>query len=88
MGAAERARARSVFLFPNLMTKSPAILLRDIFITRVIVPISLGELHNYRIEVYSDESSSASTAWWLTTAFPQGLILPQCLRHMGRRISS
>jgi hypothetical protein len=29
--------------------------LRDIYIPRVIVPISVGEPHTYRVEVYSDE---------------------------------
>ncbi|MCH7595613.1 MAG: hypothetical protein IID35_03555 [Planctomycetes bacterium] len=38
-----------------VMTESAAVLLRDVSIPRVIVPISVGEPHTYRIEVYSDE---------------------------------
>ena len=38
-----------------VMTESAAVLRRDFSIPRVIVPISIGEPHTYRIEVYSDE---------------------------------
>jgi hypothetical protein len=42
-------------IYHVVMTESAAVLLRDIFIPRVIVPISVGEPHTYRIEVYADE---------------------------------
>jgi hypothetical protein len=42
-------------LYHVVMTESAAVLLRDIYIPRVIVPISAGEPHTYRVEVYSDE---------------------------------
>jgi hypothetical protein len=37
-----------------VMTESAAVLLRDIFIPRVIVPINVGEPHTYRIVVLPD----------------------------------
>ncbi len=41
-------------LYHVVMTESAAVLLRDIFIPRVIVPITQGA-HTYRIEVFPDE---------------------------------
>jgi hypothetical protein len=53
--AAAAAGGQGGVLYHVVMTESAAVLLRDIFIPRVIVPISVGEPHTYRIEVYADQ---------------------------------
>ncbi len=49
------AGGRAASLYHTVMTEPAAVLLRDVIIPRVIAPISVGESHTYRIEVFSDE---------------------------------
>jgi len=49
------AAGRAGVLHHTVMTESAAVLLRDIFIPRVIAPISMSESHSYRVEVFADE---------------------------------
>jgi hypothetical protein len=53
--AALSSAGRAASLYHVVMTESAAVLLRDVSIPRVIVPISVGEPHTYRVEVYADE---------------------------------
>jgi len=49
------AAGRAGVLHHTVMPESAAVLLRDIFIPRVIAPISVSEPHTYRVEVFADE---------------------------------
>ena len=49
------AAGRAASLYHTVMTESAAVLLRDVVIPRVIVPVSIGTPHVYRVEVFSDE---------------------------------
>ena len=55
-----------------VMTESAAVLLRDVFIPRVIVPISVGEPHTYRIEVLADEYVWYIDGVQVDSGFPEG----------------
>ncbi len=49
------AAGREASLYHTVMTESAAVLLRDLVIPRVIVPVSIGIPHVYRVEVFPDE---------------------------------
>lgn len=49
------AAGRAASLYHTVMTESAAVLLRDNFIPRVIVPISIGLPHVYRVDVFPDK---------------------------------
>lgn len=49
------AAGRAASLYHTVMTESAAVLLRDVVIPRVIVPVSVGTPHVYRVEVFPDE---------------------------------
>jgi hypothetical protein len=58
-----------------VMTESAAVLLRDVFIPRVIVPISAGQPHTYRVEVFANQYLWYIDGVVVTAASPKRLTL-------------
>jgi hypothetical protein len=66
------AAGRAGVLHHTVMTESAAVLLRDIFIPRVIAPISIGLPHVYRVEVFADEYIWYFDGVVADSGFPEG----------------